>query len=231
MKITIIGNSVALRVRPSEVPSKNKNYTFILQESFGQKAVVENKALGATTISNWLKMSDYIINSFPNIYIINIGVVDSTIREVPLWLYRLSNRKIDNYLTKIFKGFYRGPIAVMRPFLSKIRGSRPWISYNKFEDSFDQLVQLILKETNAQIITLPINIANDRIEKQLPGSRKNHAKYNQVMKDITEQHKQTFLDLTDLTSEDHYPDGVHFNSKGHQVVAEKLTSILKEKIN
>ena len=227
MKITVIGNSVALRVRPPQKTSRN--FTYLLREKLGSQALVENKALGATTITNWLQVNDQFINSFPDYFIINIGVVDSTIREVPLWFYRLANRKVDNILTKIVKGIYRGLIAKMRPLLSKIRGRRSWVSAKTFEKQYQQLFETILKETNAYIIAMPINITNDRIEKQLPGSGKNQVKFNEIIKKVTMEHHQSFLDLSDLKSEEHYPDGVHFNETGHKIVAERLIEIINEK--
>lgn len=228
MKITIIGNSVALRVRPPEDHPDNKNYTQLLTEKTGVNDIVENKAIGATTIRNWLQMNDQIINSFPDLYIINIGVVDATTREVPLWFYRLATKKIDNFITRLIKNIYRGLISRMRPFFSMLRGSRSWVSIKKFKKSYDELLETLIKETNARIITLPINPADERVEKQLPGSRKNHIKYNKVIEEITKKHNQYFLDLTDLNSEEHYPDGVHFNATGHEIVAEKIESLIKE---
>jgi len=181
MKITIIGNSVALRVRPPQEHPNNRNYTYLLKEKLGSEVTIENQALGATTIKNWLQFNDAVNNHFPDVFIIQIGVVDSTIREVPLWFYRLANRKVDNGITKIIRSIYRGPIAKLRPILSKTRGSRPWISMKKFDKYYNQLIAGILKETNAQIITLPINLTNERIEKELPGSRKNHEAYNTII--------------------------------------------------
>ncbi|WP_420318301.1 SGNH/GDSL hydrolase family protein [Ekhidna sp.] len=229
MKITVIGNSVALRVRPPQDHPDNENYSYRLKHYFGQKMEVENKALGATTIANWLKKNDEVFNSLADIYIINIGVVDSTIREVPLWYYRLATRKVDNLLTSVCKALYRGPLSKARRYLSILRGRKSWISIRKFEKMYDSFLMMLIKETNARIITLPINIANDRIENQLPGSQKNHYRYNELIKEITAKHNQIFLDLSDLTSEEHYPDGVHFNKDGHKVVADRLIALINEK--
>ncbi|SNT36103.1 GDSL-like Lipase/Acylhydrolase family protein [Ekhidna lutea] len=228
MKITILGNSVALRVRPPENQPENKNYTYWLREKLDPSTTIENISLGATTITNWLKMSDQVINCFPNIYIIHVGVVDSTIREVPLWFYRLSNRKVDNILTKFFKLIYRGVFSKIRAPLSKLRGSRSWVSLKRFEKSYDHLFSMILKDTNAKIIAMPINLANNRVEKQLPGTIKSQKKFNEAIQKVVNKHSQTIVDLDDLRSDQHYPDGVHFNKSGHEIVANKLVSIINE---
>lgn len=228
MKITIIGNSVALRVRPPEPFPANKNYTYLLQEAVGIEIMIENIALGASTISNWLDNIDSVINSFPDIYIIHIGVVDATVREVPLWFYRLATRRSDRFMNTLFRGIYRGLISKFRPVLSRLRGKRSWTSLKTFTSDYERLIHLLLKDTNAQLITLPINLANERIEKQLPGSRKNHHLFNEVIKKTTEKYHQHFLDISDLQPEEHYPDGVHFNASGHTEVAKRLKKLINE---
>ncbi len=231
MKITIIGNSVALRVRPPESYPNNKNYTYILQEYYKTKALIENKAIGASTITDWLQKNDEVVNCFPDIYVLNLGVVDATVRETPRWVNKLANKSIDNVFSWLIKGIYHGPIAKMRPMLARIRGKKSWVSHKNFEKRFRSLVGLLLKETNAQLIMMPINIANERVEKQLPGSKRNHFGFNEVIKRIAEDYNQTFLELEDLESQTHYPDGVHFNAKGHKIVADRLKTVIDKKIN
>ncbi|WP_462248256.1 SGNH/GDSL hydrolase family protein [Ekhidna sp.] len=226
MKIVIIGNSVALRVRPHQKHPNNKNYTQLLRDLLGSQATVENRALGASTVSNWLVKSDEIINTFPNVYIVNIGVVDASTREVPLWFNRLATKKVDTIVTKLFKSIYNKIIIPLRPFFVRLRGKKSWVSHRKFKVRFELLISLLLKETNAQLILMPINIANGRVEKQLPGTKEKHKKYNELIKATAEKFEQQFLDLSDFKSEIHYPDGVHFSKEGHQVVAKRLKAML-----
>ncbi len=226
-KITIVGNSVGLRVRPSEEYPKNKSYSVHLQESLKTEGiVVENISKGASTIKNHLENIDEIINKCSNIYIINLGVVDSTIREVPLWFYRIATKKYGNLLNRITFLIYHNIISKLRPFFSTLRGRRSWISKKKFRLFFSDFLDLIIKESNAKILVLSINIANERIEKQLQGSQENQNAFNEIMKDETLRRNQVFIDLSDLKSDIHFPDGVHFNSLGHQLVAERILSAL-----
>lgn len=228
MKIVIVGNSVALRVRPPQSYPGSGNYSYLLQKKIGTNGTVENLSIGATTVSNWLEEVDTVINKFADVYIINVGVVDATTREVPLWFYRLANKKSEKFGSRILKGLYRGAIAKNRKILAKIRGNRSWISKKRFTKEFDQLLQLIIKDTNAKIITLSINPANDRIEGQLPGSKRNQLEFNQIIKTLTQKHQQTFIDLSDINAATHYPDGVHYNGKGHQEVAERLFNAISK---
>lgn len=227
MKITIVGNSVALRVRPVEKYPDNKNYSSLLLEQ-DKIRIVDNKGLGATTVSNWVNMMDSIVNTYPDIYIINIGVVDATVREVPLWFYRLANKKSDTIFTKFCKALYRRIFKKTRRLLALLRGKRSWISFRKFTIDFELLIKTLIKETNAKIIVIPINIANIRIEKQLPGTQQNHRKFNDQIEKITQKYEQHLLDISDFQSEKLYPDGVHFNRPGHQEVAKRLHKLIQK---
>ena len=108
----------------------------------------------------------------------------------------------------------------------KLRGKRSWISRKKFKKYFSELVQTLSKETNAKIIAIPINPANQRVEKQLPGSLKKHLEYNTIIKEIIKDHSQEILNTDFLQSEIHYPDGVHYSLEGHQIVAKEISKII-----
>jgi len=232
LKITIIGNSVALRVRPTKSYPKNKNYTYQLNELLHaslpyHSIIIDNKALGASTIYNISLNIDKYINTFPNFYVLNFGVVDASTREVPLWFYRLATSKRDNIIVSFCRFFYRGVIPKIRPFLVRLRARKSWIPRKKFVRLFENLITTLTRETNAKIIVIPINPANDRIENNLPGTRKNHLLYNHIMKSIVEKYPDHYyLDDLTLTPTEDYPDGVHFSLKGHEIIAKKIFNII-----
>jgi len=121
---------------------------------------------------------------------------------------------------------YRVLIIKFRPALVKLRLRKSWISSRKYKKYFDTLVKTLIKETNTKIIILPINMANSRVEKSLPGTIKKHEQYNQIMKDIAEKYLLEFVDLCMLTSETHYPDGIHYSVNGHKKVANEIGKII-----
>ena len=225
-KICIIGNSVALRVRPTEKHPENKNYFQLLQDEVGNNDLFYNLACGAQTVKDIYKEIDNYIRIFPSYYIINLGVVDSSTREVPLWFYRLSTKKSLNPFFVFWSLFYRSIIAKFRIVLVKLRGKTSWISENKFENYFELILQSLLKETNAKIIILSINEANERIESQLPGSLKKHKAYNKIMNKLADKYNQDYLNTNKLIGLEDYPDGVHFSITGHKKIAKKLSSII-----
>ncbi|HAF31116.1 MAG TPA: hypothetical protein DCG75_18925 [Bacteroidales bacterium] len=231
LKITIIGNSVALRTRPPEKFPLNKNYGQHLEEiihshSPDRSIFIHNKAQGATTIYNTIVKIDELIQTFPDFFIVNLGVVDASTREIPLWFYRLASNKRDRLIYNIPEFLYRNIIIKFRPILVKLRFKRSWISFKEYKRYFEILIKSLIKETNAKIIVLPINLANTRVEKALPGSLKKHIQYNNIMKSIALENDQEFIDLSFLETEKHFPDGIHYSTIGHKIVADEISKII-----
>lgn len=233
LKVTILGNSVALRVRPPLEAPDNKNYSSLLREFKveNESILVENQAKGASTVKDVFSDVDTAINSFPDYFILNIGVVDACSREVPLWFYKLVISKKRNVFHRFLRSFYFGVIPKIRRSLCKLRFQSPWISQLTFEKYFLELITTLEKETNAQFICLSITRSGDRIEKQLPGSRDRQMIYNQFMSETCKRRGHEFIN-TDLLLEDgDYPDGVHYSVIGHQKIAEELLTRLRSLTN
>lgn len=222
MKITIIGNSVALRLRPIVEYGHEKNYTQLLQERGFQ---VESLAKGAMTVLEAPHEIDLYIHSFPNAFVLNFGVVDCCSREIPLWFYRLATCNRQDYVSKLCSFLYNYCIKKIRTPLVFLRAKKPWVSEKQFEQCLDFTVKRISKETDAFIILIGINPTEPRIEKILPGSTLRNCKYDSIIRKIAARHNANFINVSDMKSQKHYPDGVHYNHKGHQIFANK---ILKE---
>lgn len=227
-KICIIGNSVALRVRPTLSFPNNKNYFQFLEEKGNSKYTFYNLAYGASTVKDIYKKMDDYIRIFPSYYILNVGVVDASTREVPLWFYRLATKKSLNPFVVFCKLFYRNIVTKFRSSLVVLRGKRSWISERKFEKYFDLIVNNLLKETNSRIIVLSINLANERVENELPGSLRKHKIYNDIMKRVANNYNQSFVDTNEIIELNDYPDGVHFSKSGHEKIADRLYLTIHE---
>ncbi|MBN2105412.1 SGNH/GDSL hydrolase family protein [bacterium] len=233
IKITIIGNSVALRTRPRIEYPGQFNYCQLLEkmlcDQFPDKSIqLKILASGGSTILDIVNNMDQYISTFPDFFIINIGVVDASTREIPLWFFKIKNRKGDRFFDVSFRKIYYHVIKPMRPFLVNIRGRRSWTSKKRFMKLFDQLLECLYKETNSKIIVLPINVTTSRIKKQLPGSEKKYFEYNQIMHNVAKEYNQCFVQLADLKPEIHCPDGVHYSLEGHKIVSQRIfNEILK----
>ncbi len=191
--------------------------------------IVINKAIGSSMAPFRMNEIDGLINVFPDVTIINIGIVDACTRSMPLWLYRFVNNEnpsstwiiaslklLINYFEKRF-----------RRFLVIVSGKRSWVSSTAFKSNYSKLIHYLKKETNTQVICLSINQPDLRVENSLPGSTANVIKFNDIVKQVCQQSGSTFLDVSKIVTKDQIPDGIHFNSEGHQKVADAILSLLK----
>lgn len=227
-RITIIGCSVALRVRPpSKNREENKNYGHLLEIKLNQKTEqdweINNLGLSRALTADLLRMKDQIARVHSDYIIINMGAVDAPSREIPVWYADKIFLRNGKYIQPLFTFFYQ---ALIKRFLRKplvyLRLKRSWTPYRKFKRQYRELLDFLLKNTSAKVILLGINPGNQRIEKQLPGTLKKYIKYNNFLKNLAREYKMSFVDFTDIKSEEHFPDGVHYNVKGHQLVTNRL---------
>jgi len=232
MKITILGNSVSLRNRPVEKYPNNKNYGMLLEEMLSKKHVVTvtNKGIGRATITDINERIDDHINEFPDYYILNIGVCDAATRPIPLWFATIINNNKDSFLKSVFSSLYYRFIRGNSAFFVRLRGKRSWVSEKKFREQFEYLVSELSKDTNARILILSINKGNDRVENIVPDSGRNYNSYNSIMKDMSDKYKQVYVDTTDMSDVEYYPDGTHFNIAGNKEIANRLYNIIIKRV-
>lgn len=228
-KVTIIGNSVALRTRP-HLPD-SKNYGQLLEEKLGDHygdryCRVDNRAFSRATILDTLAQEQLIIREFPDVYVINVGVCDAATREIPLWLSNLINSPKGGFLRDGIALFHYHFIKPYNAFFTRLRGKRAWISPDLFRKMYTKLLHNLQHNTNARIICLGINLADERVESIIPGSAKNYHDYSIIIKNCAEQAQLDYVDTHDLQASTHYPDGTHFNDAGHLIIAERLLDII-----
>ena len=232
-KIAIIGNSVALRKRPPGLFPDNHSYGEILEallnKSKNDLFYVNNYSIHRTTIKDVLKNIDFFLREFPSYYIINLGVVEATTREIPYWFSEIKDHSINRFKISsyIFNLVHYYIFKKFRPFFVRLRRKSTWVSEKKFKLYYEELLKTIVKETNSKIIIIPINKGNERIEKQAPKSIKNYSDYNKILKILSVKYKCTYVDSDDLDSMNHYPDGIHYSFNGHKKIAEKIYELIK----
>lgn len=226
-KIVVIGNSVALRVRPPKQSEENLNYGSLLERDVFEEQMVLVENMGR---SRWLmrdvlnNMEDY-LQKFPDVFIINMGVVDASSREIPLWYANLIKRENKGIVSWMFSGIHANLIKRFSAGFVSLRGNKSWTSLRQFNTEYGALIDHLQKETAARIIAIPINPGNTRIENALPGSLKKYVQYNLIIEEITRKKGVEYLDLSSLNDAD-YPDGIHFSAQGHKKVANLITKVL-----
>lgn len=233
-KIVIIGNSVALRVRPPKESPYNRNYGAVLQDLLTEDDpkrtyLVQNKGLSRMLISEVFERFDEYVQEFPDYYIINLGVVDASTREIPLWFANIIRSESNSLFHRFMKGVHYHIFKKQHAFFVKLRGKKTWISEKRFEQYYDRLLKDLKKETNARLITLSVNAGNERIEQKIPGSLKNYIRYSELVKKVSDMHGAIYIDTLRMMNSESIPDGIHFSAEGHCKLAEELKKVILKK--
>lgn len=227
-KILILGNSVAIRTRPREVQSLN--YGEILKIDLNNTSLscsqIINKAFSRATIREIYQKKHLFLKENPDLIIFNIGVVDASTREIPLWFANCLKNNENKYIGTIFNSIHHYIFRRYNSFFVKMRRYKTWIDQDEFEATLYQLSNMIKKETNASLAFIGINNGNQRVEDKIPGSKNNYIIYNRIIEKVANTFGSFFIDVQDLTSEQHFPDGIHYNIEGHKVIAARIKKIL-----
>jgi lysophospholipase L1-like esterase len=171
---------------------------------------------------------DEILNTFPDYYIVSLGVTDASTREIPLWYSNIINNNCVSNTKKVFTGLYGVLIKPLRPYLVRIRRYKTWTHVTEFRKYYNALIDFLLKGTNANILLLSINNTTERVELELPGSRENYMKYNQIIKEESTKQRVKYIDTWDLNPDIFLPDGIHYSLAGHEEISDRLLqSIVK----
>ena len=226
VKVVVIGNSVGIRVRPPLESPHNLNYSQLLEQLISDLSPdsvghVENISLHRLMAGDVLESIENYITKLPHFFIINLGVVDASSREIPLW-YANIQKKNKSFFGKAFSWFHMRIIVPNRRLFVKLRGGKSWVKLQSFTESYEKIVQTLLKETNARVIAIGINQGDKRIEESLPGSMKKYGLYNEQIASVTRSFGQLYIEVNDFLTQEDFPDGIHYNAEGHKKVASRL---------
>ena len=220
-KLVILGNSTGLRVRPPVEHPYNRSFTELLRVEAGYDVI--NLCSGRALVRDLIDYPDASIREFPDYYVISIGISDACTREIPLWFSNIMKRSRRSLLRNVSHLIYNLCIKKVRKHLVKLRFRTSWTGHLRFEKEINKLIKDLTKNTNARLIFIGILTPSDRVERELPGSRDSVTKFNNILKKIVSQKNRCYLiEVDDLNSADHYPDGIHWNSAGHLMMFNKI---------
>jgi len=222
IKICIVGNSVALRIRPDE--KDGKVYSSILKNliyNSGTKDVeILNHSISRLLTTEVVDNKNHFLKNDQDITIINLGCVDAPTREIPLWFSDIIFKRRGRLLYSLFDPFYQHVISLYRSSLVRLRNYKPWVTKEKFSENVTEILSSL--SGIGETVVLGINPGNQRIEDNLPMTLARYESYNEVLQSICNSNGVTFISTMDLHSEEYFPDGVHYNGKGHQLIAERI---------
>ena len=224
---------MGIRIRPTaNTRLENKLYSELLIDLLsknGEEWDLFNNCKSRLLSSELIDFRDVLACQNPDVVVINMGAVDAPNRDIPKWfsdiLFRRKWLFLHGLTTKLYNGlikrFLRRPLVFMRL-------KSPWVGPKNFEKYVIGFLNFIEKDLKSKVVVLGINPANERIERELPGSSSRVKDYNEILKSISKRYQCRYIDTTPLSSSNYFPDGVHFNVEGHQWCAEQIFNALKD---
>jgi len=231
-KITIVGNSVALRKRPPVSLPFNHTYGELLEKrlnsSYQESFIINNLGKQRNHLRTILGNLDTFVQTFPEYFILNIGIVEATTRDIPMWISDIKDLQEKQFkpFSQIVNFLHLHLVKPHRSTFVKLRGKRGWYSSKAFEKYYDLLISRLKKETNATIVLLPINGPSKRLEALAPGTSRNIEKFNAIINSLGARHHISVVNTEALDEKKHFPDGVHYSRDGHMEVAKQLFDII-----
>lgn len=234
LKIAVIGNSVGLRVRPPQPYPENMTYSQLLERALFARGYVgvqvENLCIGRSTVREVLEQGDRIYRTFPDVYILNMGITDCSTREIPLWFSNLIFSSRTSFLRNVAAAIHKFLIIPNRKFFVILRGKRSWYGLRQFKKYYSKLIKDLLKNTNAVLLLIKINDCTRRVENQLPGTRKNIVLFNRVIDELAEiaSERIRLIETDGLDPETDLPDGIHYSRQGHDKMTNRLLRVVED---
>ncbi|MFC1628600.1 SGNH/GDSL hydrolase family protein [Gemmatimonadota bacterium] len=244
MRVSVIGNSVGMRIRP---PCRGKQDMLYSARLAGQGHEVSNHTRAGIMINEAFGyLDDEVITEHPDFVILNFGIVEVCFRQTPR---RLQNSLIHNYYLNQLHGrpfmFLSGWRRVRHLILRVINGSIrrgavilnlrwQWFRTERFMTVMKSMIDVLLKETSAEICLIGINPCTARIERVVRGTSEEISRTNALLRELAASYPARihFLDPIDVLGKDEaadlVPDGIHYSAEGHRLMAESLQRLIED---
>jgi len=237
MNIIVIGNSVGIRIRPPRNNRRERHFCEVIANELESRTLckvnIYNRCRSGVTIDDLiLHEIDYISGNSPDIIIIICGINEAVSRPLPKRIYQYLNktRPIGGVVWGFFHKINSGINHYIFPHIIKAFSLRGWYSANLFSKKLQFLIGQIDKESKALVIPVTILPCTQRIEKLLPGSGKSIGEFNKLISKYSCIDNVVVADISNDIPQgkegEYTPDGIHMNSKAHEILANKIIEII-----
>lgn len=241
-RVCVFGNSTGFRMRPPRKAPEDRTYSEILLQNGYE---VRNVSMAGVTLDEaFAYLDDDVVTWFPDAVIVQFGVVEVCLRQTHRGLTNLAIRNY--YRNRVFASPYDFPTSLQRLGVFVVRAINgitrrlcallglkwQWLPLGKYLRVMEDTIEVVLKETPADVLVLAINPCSDRIERILAGSADQIGAANQAMRTLCAKwaNRVRFIDVPLLLSRERLevcvPDGIHLSALGHRLVGERLLSEL-----
>lgn len=205
-RILVITDSLGLPRLLPQLVKYEETYISLLQKNGFD---VVNLSIGGGNIKLLVEQSEYYRAFFPDIVIVQSGIVDCAPRAF---------RKFElDFLVKsrLIKLFNEKMFYILRKYRI--------ITYTSKSTYKSQLKILLNKFSDAKFIFIGILKPMNEYEKIVPGIKRNILDYNNILRSINEA---TYIDLFSFPSDGIQSDFHHLNAKGHNEIYQRLKAVL-----
>jgi hypothetical protein len=246
LRVHVVGNSTAVLVEPTHGPRDLGTYGEQLPTILGEQGI----PTVTTHTGRWFGMVHEVLprwevdirDRFPDVLVVNYGIVECQSNVVPSWLARhtgtwdrTSRRGAAWYRRKVTPPVWLAARRLQRWASAHDHGRTHRLSPRRFETDVRRLIDLARKECGSLVLLLDIDPVGARLEHWLPGTTQRALRYNESLAKIAGSYDdgvrlvRAGLELED--PETLIPDGLHRTVEGHGMTAALLASEIREWLN
>lgn len=237
LRVHVVGSSVAVMVEPEHGPRDGGVYGEQLLEILaaqGIPCVVTNSGRWMSRINEHLPTYERDIrNHFPDVLVVNFGLLEAQPAVVPLGLARhlmtwqRNSRPVAlGYRAVVVPPVWRALRRYQRWASAHDGGRTHRLGPTRFATDLRRLTDMIRKDCGALVLVLDIDPVGARLEHWLPTTQLRVAAYNEVLATVTASYDdgvrlvRAGATVTDPDTE--IPDGLHRSSAAHATTARLL---------
>ena len=239
LRIVVVGQSVGFYVRPPRNDLDEGNYGELLERrlrSDGIKAEVVNSSGWFLLVHEaFREIETLVLRHSPDIVITNFAMGECQPKIIPTdllrWLYTF--KRPSDAGTRLLQRLLVDRVAALYVTWSpRLIAALPRVPYRlspkRFGYEMRRFVRIIRKERKALVLMINANPAGPKLEATLPGTDARSQQYNEILERVAERHgpDTRVIDARSIVLaagiEKALPDGLHFSSHGHQLIADAL---------
>lgn len=230
LRVHVVGNSAAVMVEPEHGPRDGGVYgeqLVGLLADRGTPCVVTWSGTWMSRINEHLPWYERDIrNRFPDVLVVNFGMLEAQPAVVPLALarhlltWRRTSRPLAvRYRERVAPRLWRQLRRYQRWASTHDGGRTHRLGPHRFAADLRRLIDMVRKDCGSLVLVLDIDPPGDRIEYWLPTTAARVAHYNEVLGEVTasyDDHVRLVRAAATVTDPDaEIPDGLHRSVAAH----------------
>jgi hypothetical protein len=244
IKVVVAGSSVSLFVTP--VRSRRDEGTYgellpaVLAES-GVRADVEHVGQWFQVVTEIRPKYEHAIrNRFPDVLILDYGIIECQPNFVPLPLMRhfstwdVSSRPLSQWYRRhlswrLWVGLrWFGRVTAARTTSHSYR-----VSPKRFRWEMRRIIELAREETGCLVLVLDLDPPGERFTRWIPGVDVRRDRYQEILRSLVAELDDPDVRFVEASSsiaefgfEQMLPDGIHRSAAGHAMTADMLADVV-----